>query len=225
LPSTNQPTASDAVYLFGEAFAEKDNWRTEGQVLESSGVKVQKHPLARTMLLAAIAALWKEGRIELGSAKQGLIIRSDAALLRPVGPGPSAVDGPGGLEGLLLVRLMPEERRNFVHEVVKRLIGGEVLDPWQVVVDRARAHLAETGHFRRVENPAARGLGKLVRAAYLYEPDAGLIAASAREADRVRALLDEARVTHGKLWESVAKQVDSGLVACKQTTDTTATAD
>jgi hypothetical protein len=50
-----QLTASDIVYLFGDTFVAKDSWRSAGHVLESNGVKVQKHGLTETMVLAAIA--------------------------------------------------------------------------------------------------------------------------------------------------------------------------
>ncbi len=205
-------TGSDVVYLHGEHFVDKDNWRTEGITLESSGAKVQKEALVDAMVLAAIASLVKDGWIEVAMINVGFLLPSKAPVLRGLLPAPYIK---GGLEGALFAALHKHEKMNSVEQVLIRLVGGERDDPWEEIAARVRAHLADTGYFRRVDNPAAHGLGKLFHAAYRYEPNATLISNSTGEAVRVRSTLAEVQSRDPRTWEQVEKQVRRAIKACQ----------
>lgn len=213
-----QPTPSDLVYLFGESFVDRDNWRSDGLALEASGVKVQKKPLARTMILAAIASLIKEGWIELAVAKRGwLIFQQQVPVLRRLSAQPYDA---GGLEAALLQKLDSRgDWLNDVTRVVSLLAGTDQMDPWGNVTKFAREHLIETGCLRAEANPAARGLGKLLHAAYRVEPDQGRIGEVAPRIGWVQGLLQEARARDVRLWEWATKQVDKALKACEAKRD------
>jgi hypothetical protein len=210
-------TPSDVVYLFGESFADKDSWRTEGIVLESSGVKVQKRSLVHIMALAAMASLLKQRQVELTTVKKGFLIKSDAPALKRVAGG--AYDG-GGLEAAILAKLHDDEKKNSIDDIVVRLVGGEQPDPWNSLANYTRSHLVQTGYFWQVDNPAARGLGKVIHSAFKMAPNAALISSSSAEVNGAQALLDEARKNHGKTWESVAKSIEQGLKSCQPKQDT-----
>ncbi len=224
-PSGGPITASDAVYLFGEAFVEKDNWHTEGITLESSGIKVQKKPLARVMVLAALAQLEGESWVEVPMVKMGVaIFKQDTPLLRPRRQEPCPL---GGLEAALLGSIDPRgDQMNSIGQVLGRLVTGQhgtgmlstvlsgamrVEDPWWEVIKPCRAHLVETGHFSLVGNPSARGLGRLLNAKYRVEPDQPYIAGSAGQVGNVQSLLDRFRAMDRRRWEVASKHIDQSL--------------
>lgn len=208
------PNPGDLVYLFGDSFVPKDSWRSQGVVLESSGVKVQKKPLAQTMLLAAIAALVKAQSLDLQVVKTGvLLFKQDVPVLRRISAEPCRL---GGLEGAIVERLDGRgDLMNSVAQVVVRLVGSDQFDPWDNVFSYARAHLMETGHFLQTENPSSQGLGRLVNKRYRLEPQSSLIMESAGRTGEVKVLMDSLRSSRGRAWELTAKQIEQTLKAAQ----------
>lgn len=204
-------TASDIVYLHGEFFAEKGNWQTGDLVLESSGAKVQKKQLANTLILAALASLVKDRWIEVAMVNVGILLSSKAPVIRKLS---QELYPRGGLESALIANLRQHDPLNRVEQVVRRLVGGEQADPWEKVAGYVRAHLAETGYFPRVDDPAACGLGKLFHSAHSFEPNLSLISRTVGEIARVRSSLVEVRARDPYCWELAAMQVNQALQAC-----------
>ena len=217
-PVRTLPNPGDLVYLFGDLFVPKDSWRSQGVILESSGVKVQKKPLAQTMLLAAIAALVKAQTIDLQVVKTGvLMFKQDVPVIRRVSSEPCRL---GGLEGAIVERLDGRgDLMNSVAQVVGRLVGSDQFDPWDNVFSYAKAHLMETGHFLQTENPSSQGLGRLVNSRYRLEPQGTLIMECAGRTSEVKALLDSLRSSRGRAWELAAKQIEQTLKGAQSKDD------
>jgi hypothetical protein len=218
-------TASDIVYLFGESFAEKDNWHTDGVTLESSGAKVQKRPLARTMALAALAQLARERWIDINITQLGLaIFKQDTPVIHRLRPDPWPL---ASLEGALLEVVDNRgDQFNSIGQALGRVVTGQhgtgaltvivaaatrVEDPWWEVISKSRSHLVETGHFLLVDNPSAHGLGRLFNKKYRVQPEPGMIAATANQALVVRSWLEEFQMLDQKRWRLAVKHIDDTL--------------
>jgi hypothetical protein len=112
------------------------------------------------------------------------------------------------MERALMAGLRDDEKENSVDKVIVRLIGAnEESDPWGRVMANTREHLAELGYFRKIDNPDAKGVGKIFRSPYKYEPDTAKIASANGETARIKSLLDEMKKTQGKTWENITKQI------------------
>jgi hypothetical protein len=209
-------TDSDLVYLHGYCFVEKGSWQKGSITLESTGAKVQKEALVNTLLLAALASLVNEGCIEIAIVNTGSLLPCNTPVIRGLLPVPYPK---GGLEGALVATLQRQYKLNTIDQVMLRLAGWDRQDPWEEIAGRVREHLAEAGYFRKVGNPAVRGLGKLAHASYKYEANPDLVAGSVVEITRVRSTLAEVQARGPHTWERVAWHMERALRACQAKSD------
>jgi hypothetical protein len=209
--------ASDVVFLYANSFVAADNWRTDGYTLDHSGAKVQKHPLARMVLLAALAQLLQGNWIEMPMVKTGFVFTQDWPTLRM---GPAGACPLRGVEGRIAAAIDGRgDWQNMLPQIIGRVVGGQHDDPWQQVFLLVREHLVEAGYFNQYENPAAQGLGRIIHSKYIYKPNQGLIAQSAGSVAWVQGLLASMEAADPHRWKKTVKAVDGTLKGLKREQD------
>lgn len=206
---------SELVFFNGEKFASSKGIFNKVSLLHTD-VQVNKVELVQHLLAAAFLANERAGwmRLELRQKKVLFGLGSKTALFADPTGKPAEWEG-ACLEDDLL-NAARRASNSEVDTLVSVWLGQDVSDPYQEVIGRVKAHLAERGLLDMQEE---RKLKIFVSRSYSLNSEAQSFIA-AQPLQPLTALLQNCQTTRPEVWQELLKQIKKGVDSRQEKMDT-----
>jgi hypothetical protein len=206
-------TPSERVLVFGDRFSTPAGMLGHGEVVLSTGSKVDADRLAQNLFAAAFLANEQAGAIGLelrqGKAMFGLM---KTQKLHAV-PGPKQVNWPqGSLEAVIAASVQPQPK---VEDLVRGILGQRSNSPAQRICAQVKAALAARGVLHAEEK---KTLKVFTSVAYSL-PDTTRAAMEQTGAGHVEQMLRACEQQRPQLWAELIRSIKAAITWMTETND------